>query len=168
MTAEEPVTFSAGALAEYENILSRYPERQAALLPVLWLAQREFGYLSTEVMAYVASLMRLSGACVGSVASFYTMYYKHPMGRYHLQVCVSLPCALVGADEIVRCAEQRLGITVGETTADRQFSLDQVECLASCGTGPMMQVNDDYHENLDETRTVELIDRFEQDSKNAG
>ena len=152
--------FSAEALAEYEAILHRYPEQRAALMPVLWLAQREFGYLSEEVMVYVGSLMNLPPAWVASVASFYTMYYKRPMGRFHLQVCTSLPCALVGAEGILRCVERRLGFAKGGGTEDGKFSLSEVECLASCGTGPMMQVNDDYHENLDEARTLELIERL--------
>ena len=154
------VAFSPEALAEYEAAVRLYPERRAALMPVLWLAQREFGHLSDEVMGYVARLLGLPPAWVASVASFYTMYYKRPMGRYHLQVCVSLPCALVGAEGIRRCLERRLGIGVGETTGDGRFSLSAVECLASCGTGPMMQVNDDYHENLDEARTLALVDRL--------
>jgi NADH-quinone oxidoreductase subunit E len=157
------VSLSAEALTEYETILRRYPERRAALMPVLWLAQREFGYLSDEVMVYVANLMGLPLAWIASVASFYTMYYKRPMGRYHLQVCTSLPCALVGAERIVGCLERRLGIRCGETTPSARFSLSTVECLASCGTAPMIQVNEDYHENLDEARTIELIDRLEQD-----
>ncbi len=157
------VSLSADALTEYETILRRYPERRAALMPVLWLAQREFGYLSDEVMVYVANLMGLPLAWIASVASFYTMYYKRPMGRYHLQVCTSLPCALVGAERIVGCLERRLGIGCGETTPSARFSLSTVECLASCGTAPMIQVNEDYHDNLDEARTLELIDRLEQD-----
>jgi NADH-quinone oxidoreductase E subunit len=158
-----PVAFSPQALAEYEAAVRRYPERRAALMPVLWLAQREFGHLSAEVMAYVAGLLALPPAWVASVASFYTMYYKRPMGRHHLQVCVSLPCALVGSERIRDCVARRLGIGVGETTSDGRFSLSTVECLASCGTGPMMQVNDDYHENLNEARTLELLDRLGRD-----
>ncbi len=129
-------------------------------MPVLWLAQREFGYLSDEVMTYVAELLGLPVAWVASVASFYTMYYKRPMGRYHLQVCTSLPCALVGSERIVRCIERHLGIAEGDTTADGRFSLSAVECLASCGTGPMMQINDDYHENLTEPGTADLLARL--------
>jgi NADH-quinone oxidoreductase E subunit len=160
---QSAVAFSPEALSEYEAVLRRYPERRAALMPVLWLAQREFGHLSEPVMCYVAELLGLPVAWVASVASFYTMYYKRPMGRYHVQVCVSLPCALVGAERIRECIERRLGIGPGGTTADGRFSLSEVECLASCGTGPMMQVNDDYHENLDEARTVQLLDRLARD-----
>jgi NADH-quinone oxidoreductase E subunit len=156
----EAIAFSSEARGEYERVLARYPVRRAALMPVLWLAQREFGYLSEAVILYVAALMELPVAWVASVASFYTMYYKRQMGRYHIQVCGSLPCALVGAGRIRRCIEGRLGIGLGETTADGRFSLSEVECLASCGTGPMVQVNDDYHENLDEAGTLALIDRL--------
>jgi NADH:ubiquinone oxidoreductase subunit E len=88
------------------------------------------------------------------------MYYKKPVGRHHLQVCTNVSCMLRGSDGIVRTIEDRLGIGLGETTTDRKFTLDEVECLASCGTAPMMQVNDDYHENLDPEKTLELIERL--------
>lgn len=132
-------------------------------MPTLWLAQEEFGYLSLEVMEYVAGLLELSPAFVASVASFYTMYYKKPMGRHHVQVCRNLSCELLGAGRIADCLRKRLGIGVGETTADGKFSLSEVECLASCGTAPMMQVNDDYLENLTPERTLEIIDRLERE-----
>jgi NADH-quinone oxidoreductase E subunit len=157
------VQFSAAAQAKFETFVSRYPVRRAALMPTLWLAQEEFGYLSLEVMEYVAGLLELSPAFVASVASFYTMYYKQPMGRHHVQVCRNLSCSLVGADRIVDCLRGRLGIEVGETTADGKFSLSEVECLASCGTAPMMQVNDDYWESLTPESTLALIDRLERE-----
>jgi NADH:ubiquinone oxidoreductase subunit E len=97
---------------------------------------------------------------VSGVASFYTMYYKKPIGKYHLQVCTNVSCMLRGSDEIVRAIEGLLGIGLGETTADGRFSLDEVECLASCGTAPMMQVNEDYHENLTPESTIQLLDRL--------
>src|SRR5262249_37509045 len=142
------VRFSPSAQAELEQILRRYPVRRAAIMPTLWLAQRELGYLNEDALAYVAELLQLSPAFVASVASFYTMYYKQPMGRFHVQVCTNLSCSLLGADTIVSCLERRLGIGVGETDTARQFSLSEVECLGSCGTAPMMQVNDDYWEDL--------------------
>jgi NADH-quinone oxidoreductase E subunit len=157
------VRFSPAAQAKFETIVSRYPVRRAAIMPTLWLAQEEFGYLSLEVMEYVAALLALSPAFVASVASFYTMYYKKPMGQHHVQVCRNLSCSLVGADRIIDCLRKRLGIEVGETTADGKFSLSEVECLASCGTAPMMQVNDDFWENLTPERTLELIDRLERE-----
>jgi NADH-quinone oxidoreductase E subunit len=157
------VQFSPSAQAQFETIVGRYPVRRAAIMPTLWLAQEEFGYLSLEVMEYVAGLLELSPAFVASVASFYTMYYKKPMGRHHVQVCRNLSCELLGAGRIADCLRKRLGIGVGETTADGKFSLSEVECLASCGTAPMMQVNDDYLENLTPERTLEIIDRLERE-----
>jgi NADH-quinone oxidoreductase E subunit len=154
------VRFSPDAQAELEQILARYPVRRAAIMPTLWLAQREHGHLSEEVMTYVAEILELSPAFVASVASFYTMYYKRPMGRYHVQVCTNLSCTLLGANDIVGCLKQRLGIGLGDTDAARTFSLSEVECLGSCGTAPMMQVNDDFWENLTPERTLEIIDRL--------
>jgi NADH-quinone oxidoreductase E subunit len=157
------VQFSPAAKAKFDEIVTRYPIKRAAIMPTLWLAQEEFGWLSTDALAYVAELLELSPAFVASVASFYTMYYKRPMGRHHVQVCTNLSCALVGADRIVDCLRERLGIDVGGTSADGKFSLSAVECLASCGTAPMMQVNDDYVENLTPERVLELIDRLAHD-----
>ena len=153
--------FSEAALAEYREILARYPTRRAALMPTLWLAQREFGWLSLPAMEYVAELMELPLAWVTSVASFYTMYWKEPRGRWHVQVCRNLSCALRGAEDILRALETRLGIRDGQRTADGRFSLEEVECLASCGTAPCLQVNnEEYHESLDVPRTLALIERL--------
>ena len=157
------VQFSPAAKAKFDEILPRYPIKRAAIMPTLWLAQEEFGWLSTEVLAYVAELLELAPTFVASVASFYTMYYKKPMGRHHVQVCTNLSCALVGADRIVDCLRSRLGIGVGETSPDGRFSLSVVECLASCGTAPMMQINDDYLENLTPESAVAIIDRLERE-----
>lgn len=154
------VQFSPAAKAKFDEIVTRYPIKRAAIMPTLWLAQEQFGWLSNDVLEYVAELLELSPAFVASVASFYTMYYKQPMGRHHVQVCTNLSCALVGADRLVDCLRNRLGIDVGETSEDGRFSLSVVECLASCGTAPMMQINDDYLENLTPERAVEIIDRL--------
>ena len=153
--------FSEATLAEYRAILARYPTRRAALMPTLWLAQRDFGWLSEPAMAYVAELMELPLAWVTSVASFYTMYWKQPVGRWHLQMCRNLSCALRGADQIRGAVEAKLGIRHGQVTPDGKFSLEEVECLASCGTAPCLQVNNaEYHENLDVPRTLALIERL--------
>jgi len=160
-TEVERPRFSAAALAEYQALLQRYPTRRAALMPTLWLAQREFGWLSLPVMEYVAELMELPLAWVTSVASFYTMYWKEPKGRWHVQVCRNLSCALRGAEGILRALEARLGIRDGQRTADGRFSLEEVECLASCGTAPCLQVNnEEYHESLDVPRALALIERL--------
>jgi len=159
-SAERP-RFSEATLAQYREILARYPQRRAALMPTLWLAQREFGWLSLPVMEYVAELLELPIAWVTSTASFYTMYWKEPKGRWHIQLCRNLPCALRGAREIQQAVEGRLCIRDGQRTADGRFSLEEVECLASCGTAPVLQLNNaEYHENLTVEQTLALLDRL--------
>jgi NADH-quinone oxidoreductase E subunit len=162
VTAEDrPPRFSEATLAEYRAILGRYPERRAALMPTLWLAQREFGWLSEPVQRYVAELMELPLAWVSSVVSFYTMYWEREPGRHHLQICRNLSCALRGSLAIRDAVSARLGIRAGERTADGRFSLEEVECLASCGTAPVIQVsNGPYHENLTVESALALIDRL--------
>jgi NADH-quinone oxidoreductase E subunit len=151
------VEFSPEALKTFEEIIARYPKKEAAMLPVLYLAQEEFGYLGPEAIEYVAKLMGQSPAQVRGVVSFYTMLNMKPTGRYHIQVCRTLPCALRGAERLTTFIEKTLGIEVGETTADGKFKLSEVECLASCGTAPMMQINDDYYENLTAEKTAEIL-----------
>jgi NADH-quinone oxidoreductase E subunit len=134
-----------------------YPVREAALVPVLVLAQKEFGYLSPEVITYVSDLMRLPRARIYGTATFYSMLNLEPLGKHHIQLCRTLPCALRGSERILGHLETRLGIKPGETTADGRFTLSEVECLASCGTAPMMQIDDDYHENLTEDKIDRLL-----------
>ncbi len=154
------VQFSEETQQQFEEVLTRYPTKQAAILPTLWLAQTEFGYLSPEAMEYIAGLLDLSPAHVGGVATFYTMFYMEPMGKCHVQVCTNLSCTLVGAEKIVHCLEEKLGVKVGQTTSDTVFSLSEVECLGSCGTAPVVQVNDDYHENQTPESMLSLIDEL--------
>jgi NADH-quinone oxidoreductase E subunit len=149
--------FSSEAYRKFEETVSRYPRKEAAILPVLNLAQQEFGYLGQEAIDYVARLMGQPPARVYSVVSFYTMLYTKPMGRYHIQVCRTLPCALRGAAKLTSFLKKTLGIDVGQTTGDGKFTLSEVECLASCGTAPMMQINDDYYENLTDEKTTEIL-----------
>jgi NADH-quinone oxidoreductase E subunit len=160
-TEGERPRFAPAALAEYQAILGRYPTRRAALMPTLWLAQREFGWLSLPAQEYVAELMELPLAWVTSVASFYTMYWKAPRGRWHLQVCRNLSCQLRGAGGVQRALEGRLGIHDGERTADGRFSLEEVECLASCDTAPVLQINNsEYHERVDVAGALALVERL--------
>src|ERR1700747_1434313 len=151
--------FSEAAMEEYREFLTHYPTRQAALLPTLWIAQREFGWLSDATQDYVASLMELPPAHDRAVVSFYTSFHPKPVGRYLLDVCTNLSCRLRGADKIVDCIRRKLKIDIGETTADGKFTLGSVECLASCGTAPMLQLNQDaFVENLSEESSLKLID----------
>ena len=152
------VAFSEEAERSIQAILERYPERQAALIPVLYLALREFGYLTQESLAWVAKRMDLTEAKVLTTASFYTMLHTKPVGRYHLQVCRNLSCYLRGADDLVACIGRKLGIGAGEMTSDKLFSLEEVECLAACGTAPIVRVNEDYHEAVTDERLEALID----------
>jgi NADH-quinone oxidoreductase E subunit len=111
-------------------------------------------------MEYIAKLLDLSPAYVGAVASFYTMFNKEPVGKFHVQVCTNLSCILLGAEHIVECLEKKLGIGLGQTSPDKRFTLSEVECLGSCGTAPVAQINDDYYENLTPEGVVRLIDEL--------
>ncbi len=142
--------------SEIQQLKARYPHPNSALLPALALAQKEHGWLSPEVLEEVAEVMGLSPAQVGSVASFYTMFNRRPVGKYLIQVCTNVTCSLLGAEHLVDHLKQKLGIGVGETTPDGRFTLLEVECLGSCGTAPVMQINDTYYENL----TAEKVDQI--------
>lgn len=152
--------FSTETLKQFEATVARYPKKEAAMLPVLYLAQREFGHLGPEAIEYVARLMEQSPARVHGVVSFYTMYNMKPIGRHHIQVCRTLSCALGGAERITGLIKKKLGIEPGQTTADGRFTLSEVECLASCGTAPMMQVNDEYYEGLTEEKVSKILDEL--------
>lgn len=154
------VKFSDATYKKFEEVLTHYPNKRAALLPTFWLAQQEFGYLSTGAMEYIGKLLDLSPAYVGAVASFYTMFNREPVGTFHVQVCTNLSCTLVGAENILSCLEKKLGIGLGQTTPDKNFTLSEVECLGSCGTAPVAQINDDYYENLTPEGVVQLIDQL--------
>lgn len=152
------VEFSPAALKEFDDIVARYPKKDAAMLPVLYLAQREFGHIGADAIDYVARLMEQAPARVRGVVSFYTMFNMKPVGRHHIQVCRTLPCALGGAEKVTAFLTQKLGIKPGQTTEDGRFTLSEVECLASCGTAPMMQINDDYYENLTEEKIAAILE----------
>ncbi|MBI4594754.1 MAG: NADH-quinone oxidoreductase subunit NuoE [Candidatus Tectomicrobia bacterium] len=153
--------FSQETKEKFTKILEKYPVTEAALLPTLHLAQKEFGYLSTESMDYVAQLLGLPPVRVYGVASFYTMFNRKPVGKYHIQVCTNLSCSLMGAEEMVKHLENRLHIKMGQTSADGKFTLSSVECLGSCGTAPMMQINDLYYENLTSERIDQIVAQLE-------
>jgi NADH-quinone oxidoreductase subunit E len=141
---------------EIDVILARYPRPKAALLPVLWEVQKRKGWIDAAAESWVAERLGVSPAHVHGAVTFYTMYKQRPMGRYHFQVCTTLSCMLRGSDELLAHLKGRLGLDEGQVSADGRFSLVRVECLGSCGTAPMFQLNDDYHENL----TTEKVDRL--------
>ena len=159
----ETVTFSDESLELIQKIIKRYPEgrQKSAVLPVLHIAQAESGgWLSPEVMEYVASLLDILPIEVFEVASFYSMFNLKPIGQCVFEVCQTGPCALNGSEEILAFLENKLGIKTGETTADGKFSIKAVECLAACGNGPVVQVGQTYFENMDVEKTGRLLERF--------
>jgi NADH-quinone oxidoreductase subunit E len=153
----EAVVLSEQSKAEISRYRDEYPDPRSALLPALRLAQHAYGgWLPAQAFEEVAALMGLPPADVEAVASFYTMLYRQPVGRHTIQVCTNVTCSLLGAERLVAHLGQRLGIEPGETTEDGRFTLLEVECLGSCGTAPVMQVDDRYYENL----TPERIDQI--------
>lgn len=154
---------SETARTEIREAMKKYPQARSALLPALEIAQREVGYLSPQVLREVALLMDLPPVEVASVASFYTMLYRRPVGKHVIQVCTNISCSLMGAEHIVNVLRKKLGIEVGETTPDGRFTLLTVECLGSCGTAPMMQVDDTYYENLTEERLDAILAELSRD-----
>ena len=162
------IQFSEEALQTIEALMKRYPEgkHKSALLPVLHVAQAEAdGWLSAEVMDYVAELMKISSIEVFEVASFYSMYNLKPVGKCVLEVCRTSSCWTRGAEDIVDYIGKKLNIREGETTPDGMFTLKTVECLGSCGSAPMLQCGAEYHENLTENRVDALLDRLRTEGK---
>lgn len=157
MDAQNNIAFSPQVMTRVNEIIARYPEgkQKSAVIPLLHIAQKEFGWLSTSVMDYVANILRITPIEVYEVATFYSMYNLKPVGKYLLEVCHTGPCALRGAERLVDTLKKKLDIEVGETTTDGMFTLKTVECLGACGYAPMMQIGEHYYEFLD---TPEKID----------
>ncbi len=150
--------FSPDNKKEVEWLISRYPRKEAAMLPVLHVAQKQFGYISTEAMELVAKTLELPINRVQDVASFYTMYNEKPVGKYHFQVCHTLACSILGASQVVDYLEEKCKVKCGSgISSDGKFTITRVECLGSCGTAPMLQLNEDYHENLTKADIDKLI-----------
>ncbi|HLX13202.1 MAG TPA: NAD(P)H-dependent oxidoreductase subunit E [Bacteroidota bacterium] len=149
--------FNEENLKKFEQLKKQYPTLKSLTLPVLWMAQEQFGWISPDVMKYVAGLLNLPVSHIYGVVTFYTMYNTKPRGRHHLQICTNISCQLRGSDDLFDHVCKRLGVEPEETTADNRFTVSRVECLGSCGTAPMMQVNnEDYYENLS-TEKVDAI-----------
>ena len=156
--------FSEDAQRQFDQILKRYPEKRAALIPVLILAQKEFGWISDDVADYVGSLMGYPPSDVLSVATFYTMLRKKPVGTYHLDICRTVSCWLMGVYPCVEELKKNLGVDAEEITSDGMFSWAFTECLGSCGTAPAMQVGDRYFENLTPQGMNEIVEQLRKES----
>jgi NADH-quinone oxidoreductase E subunit len=149
--------FSAKNLKKIEEILPKYPSKKPAVMPVLYLAQDQNGWISQEVMEEVARVLDMHPEEVLGVVTFYTMYHQKPMGKYHIQVCTNVSCMLRGAYDIYDKVKEKLDIDNMEVTKDQMFSIEEVECMGSCGTAPMIAVNEDYYENLTKEKMLEII-----------
>ena len=154
---------SEQAKQRMRDLASRYPVARSAVMPALYIAQQEEGYISQEALQAVAEAINMTVDDVESVATFYTMYYQQPPGKKVIKVCTSISCYLRNCDALVKHLEQRLGISRGQTTADRNYTLMTAECLASCGTAPVLQVNDEFVENVTLEMADALIDEWNRE-----
>jgi NADH-quinone oxidoreductase E subunit len=150
--------FTEDNLKQVEESLGRYPHKRAAIMPVLYIAQKQNGFISGEVMKEIARILEITPEDVLGVVTFYTMYHQQPVGKYHIQVCTNISCMLKGGYGIYERVKEKLGIENMQVTLDKLFSLEEVECMGSCGTAPMMAVNEDYFENLTKEMTDQIIE----------
>jgi NADH-quinone oxidoreductase E subunit len=157
--------FTEDNLKRIEESLSRYPQKRAALMPVLYIAQEQNGFISGEVMTEVAKILEITPEDVLGVVTFYTMYHQQPVGKYHIQVCTNVSCMLKGGYGIYERVKEKLGIDNMQVSPDKLFSLEEVECMGSCGSAPMIAVNEDYFENLTNEETDQIIDSLKNKNK---
>lgn len=155
------MTLTTESIEKIKEKAARYPDRKSAILPALTVAYRQVGHLNDQLYREISKVIRVPYVEVAEAATFYTMFPKKPVGKYLIQVCHNISCALMGADSLIAYLEEKLDIKKGETTPDGLFTLISVECLGSCATAPMMQVNQDYYENL----TREKVDQILQELK---
>ena len=149
--------FSEQHIARIEQLKARYQHPQSVILEALWMWQDEHGWVSQEGMTTIARLLGVPEHHVYGVISFYTMFNRAPVGKHKIEVCTNISCMLRGSDRIVKHLQAKLNIRMGETTPDKKFTLVEAECLGSCGTAPMMQIGDVYHENLDEAKVDTIL-----------
>ncbi|RME86500.1 MAG: NAD(P)H-dependent oxidoreductase subunit E [Planctomycetota bacterium] len=159
----QQIAFNEEQMQKFHEILKRYPKEHqvSAVMPVLYLAQEAFGNITPEVMVYVADLLGISPAKVKDVFTFYTYYRRPGTGKYRIDVCSTLSCALCGSKSLLDHLKKRLGIGPGETTKDGKFSIMKVECIAACGGAPAIQINGEYYENLTPEKLDKILDSLE-------
>lgn len=159
---EQPAsfTFTLENMAKAQQVIAKYPlgKQQSAVMPLLWLAQYQHGWLPTAAMNTIADMLEMPRVRVYEVASFYTMYKRKPVGKHHIQVCTTTPCWLRGSDGITKACKDKLGIGFGQTTADGQFSMEEVECLGACCNAPMVAINDDVYEDLTPDSMIKIVE----------
>lgn len=150
--------FTDENLQKIKNILKRYPFKKPALMPILYLAQEQNGFISNEVISEIADILEITPEEVLGVVTFYTMYHQKEMGKYHIQVCTNVSCMLRGGFELFDRVKENLGIDNMQVTDDKKFSIEEVECMGSCGTAPMIAVNEDFYENLTKDKFDAILD----------
>ncbi len=159
----EPLKVSAEAQKRAQEIIAQYPQKRSAVMPLLYIAQEHTKYITQSAVEWVAAQLEMPPVQIWEVATFYTMYYKKPIGQYHVQVCRTLPCALRGARKVSEYFHKKFGVQPGEVTKDGMWSFEEVECLGSCGTAPMCQINDVFFENLTDEKLDQLVARIEKE-----
>ncbi len=152
--------FSDKTKKEVQNMIARYPQKQAALLPILHVAQQEFGFIGDDTERMVAGLLDIKPVQVREVVTFYTMYNRRPVGKYHIQVCSNLTCTLLGAESLLDYLKKKLNIGLGEITEDKKIMISAVECLGACEQAPCMMVNFDYYGDLDQGKIDKILDNL--------
>jgi NADH-quinone oxidoreductase subunit E len=160
MSAEIKTMFSPALAARFDRLVTIYPMRRSALIPMLLYAQDEVGYLSDQVISEVAARIGITELDVRDVITYYSLMRTHPAGKYHVQVCTNISCMLRGGNELLAHCKQRLGIGNKETTPDKVFSLEEVECIGACSWAPAVQVNYDFHENLTPDSMDKVLDDY--------
>jgi len=152
--------FSPDTESQFRRLVSIYPRKRSALIPMLLLAQREQGYVTDEAVSYIADCLELSVSDVESTLSFYTLLRRRRAGKYHILICTNLSCMLRGSDQIEACIKRKLGVELGQATPDGLFSAVEFECLGSCTTAPVLQINGEFYENMDVPKVEALIDEL--------
>jgi NADH-quinone oxidoreductase subunit E len=152
--------FSTETEEKFKHLAAIYPRKRSALIPMLLLAQKEQGYIKAATIEYVGKYLDLDPSEVDSILSFYTLLRRNPVGKYHIMICTNLACLLQGSDEIEACVKRMLGVGLGEITPDGLFSAIEFECLGSCTTAPVMQINGEFYENLDVKKTESIINEL--------
>jgi NADH-quinone oxidoreductase subunit E len=152
---------SNAACQKIQSLLTQYPQKRSALIPALHIVQDDAGFLSPDSICEIARIFELAPIEVQETVSFYSMFLSKPAGKYLIQICTNISCMLCNAEEIVAHLERKLGIKIGETTSDMKYSLIEVECLGSCGTSPVMRINEDYYENLTPEKIDTILDSLQ-------
>ncbi|MGH9899808.1 MAG: NADH-quinone oxidoreductase subunit NuoE [Pyrinomonadaceae bacterium] len=155
---EDVAVFSPAVEAEIDKHISKYPVKRSAILPLMFIVQRERGFLDAQGITYLAKRLDLTISDIWETATFYSMIAVKPRGKYHLQICRTLSCRILGSDKLTSRCSERLGIKTGETTPDGRFTLSEVECIGSCGTAPALQIGFDFYEDMTPEKVDEVLD----------